>query len=59
MTADLSLKHSCGKLLIKDDPVLLRLTVKTELEATEELKAQVKAIYPGYTVTYERLERRP
>jgi len=49
-----NLKHDCGRLHIKDDPVLLRLTVKTERRATEELKRDIQKIYPSYLITFER-----
>lgn len=47
-------KHSCGKLSLKDDPILLRLVVKTELEPTEELKDEIKKLWPAYFVIWER-----
>lgn len=55
----LYLKHSCGKLTLKDDPVLMRLTVKTERQASDECKADVARFYPGYAISYEIMEGGP
>lgn len=55
MAFNLSLKHSCGKLLIKDDAVLMRLTVKTEREPTQAFKTDIQRLYLGYFITWELL----
>lgn len=46
-----------GRTLIKDDPVLLRLLVKTELQPHGEFQEQMQERYPAYHITYEPIEK--
>lgn len=50
----LASKHSCGKLSLRDDPFLLRLTVKSEKEPSEELKNEIRQLFRAYSISWEK-----
>ncbi len=47
-----TLRNSCGRFSLKDDPLLLRLVINTETPPTEALKDEMSQLFPAYFIIW-------